>query len=133
MSMALPDHGCVNGWVLQDDDTVTRCPACAPVKPRLEVAHARTTDPLPSHEAAASVKVSVSEDFVRGVMEDIGKPVLDEDLIEFVREEYPDVRYTDSRLRTARAKLVEKGLVRFAGRGRTKRDKVASLFEVVPR
>lgn len=131
--MALPDHGCVSGWNLNPDDTVSRCPVCVPPKPHLEIAHARTTDPLPSHLAAASVKVSVSEDFVLGVMTDIAKPVLDEDLLEFIREQYPDVTHTDSRLRTARAKLVEKGLVRFAGRGRTKRDKVASLFEVLPR
>ena len=132
MSMALPDHGCVSGWRENPDGTVYRCPVCVPPKPRLELAHARTTDPLPSHLAAASVKVSVSEDFVLGVMTDIGKPVLDEDLLAFIREQYPNVTYSDSRIRTARHNLADKGLVRFAGRGRTKRDKVASLFEVAP-
>lgn len=131
--MALPDHGCVNGWTLNEDDTVSRCLVCAPPKRHLEVAHARTTDPLPSHLAAASVKVSPSEDFVLMVMKDIGKAVLDEDLISFIRAQYPNATHSDSRLRTARRTLVDKGLVRFAGRGRTKRDGVATLYEVTPR
>lgn len=124
-------HECLSGWLENSDGSVYRCPECVPA-PRLEVAHARKTDPIESHVAAASVKVSVSEDFVHGVLKDIGKAVLDEDLIEFIRTSYPEVTYTDSRIRTARGKLVEKGLARFAGRGRTKRDQVASLFEAVP-
>lgn len=131
MSMAAPEHSCVNGWILNDDDTVSRCPVCVPI-PRLQVAHARSTDPAQSHIAAAGVKVSVSEDFVLGCLKDIGQAVLDEELIAYVRSTYPQETHTDSRLRTARAKLVEKGLVRFAAMGRTKRDKPAAMWEAVP-
>lgn len=127
---AEPLHDCVDGWLIQADDTVLPCPTCRPSRPRLESAHARRTDPLTSHTAAASVKVSVSEDFVLGCLKDLAKPVMDEQLIDYVRETYPDVGFTDSRLRTARGKLVEKGLVRFAGRGRSKRDKPSNLWEV---
>lgn len=108
------------------------CPNCHSKPDRLESAHARKSDPVQSHIAAASVKVSTSEEFVLGCMKDLGKPVLDEDLIAYIRETYPDTNYTDSRIRTARAKLIEKGFVRFAGMGRSKRDKPSALHEVCP-
>ena len=123
-------HDCADGWVPNPDGTVYRCRDC---HPRLAVAHARRTDPIQSHQAAASVKVSPSEDFVLGCMKDIGKPVLDEDLIRYIRETYPEHRIADSRIRTARATLAnEHHLLRFAGMGRTQRDKAAAMWEATP-
>lgn len=126
--MALLAHDCVNGWLENEDGTVRKCPDC---HPHLQVAHARKSDPLESHLAAASVKVSVSEDFVLGCLRDIGKAVSDEELLAYVRQTYPDYKIADSRVRTARCKLVDKHLVRWGGRGRTSRDKACNIWEAV--
>lgn len=123
-------HDCAGGWVENPDGTVFRCSTC---HPRLAVAHARSTDPITSHIAAASVRPSASEEFVLYCLKDIGRPVLDEDLIDYIRATYPDHKIADSRIRTARGKLAtEHHLVRFAGRGRSRRDKPANLWEAVP-
>lgn len=128
--MALVQHQCDSGWVLLEDGTVRRCLEC---NPRLQVAHARSTDPVTSHEAAASVKVKVSESFVLACMKDIGKPVSDEELVSYIRSTYPEHKIADSRIRTARNKLTtEHHLVRWAGRGRTSRDKACNIWEAAP-
>ena len=120
-------HQCDAGLV-EINGVEYACPTCRR-QPRLEIAHARATDPETSHIAAASVQVSVSESFVLVCLTDIDKAVSDEELVDYIHDTYPDHKIADSRIRTARAKLVEKHLVRWAGRGRTKRDKTCNLWE----
>ena len=134
--MSMAAHQC-DGGLIEVNGVEYACPHCLHPEndsPRLRVAHARTTDPRTSHEAAASVQVSVSESFVLACLRDIGEAISDERLVAYIRETYPDQKIADSRIRTARGKLAEMSppLVRWAGRGRTTRDKACNLWEANP-
>jgi len=74
----------------------------------------RTTDPLTSHQAADSNNISGSRAVVLDLLRMVG-PQADHEMVD--RHEWSRVhpQYTAQRLRTARAELVEAGLVEFAG------------------
>lgn len=74
-------------------------------------AEARATDPNTSHEAAESISneaVEASEKFVLETLRACG-PITDEDVFDLAV--IAGHRWSPSRLRTARAQLVRKGLV----------------------
>lgn len=68
----------------------------------------RTTDPETSHEAAASVDVTKSRDFVLSILRDFG-PMADFEIEDQSR--FEGHKWTGQRLRTARAQLVKQNLV----------------------
>lgn len=84
------------------------------------VAVARNTDPLTSHEAAASVTtIRKSQEFVLGLLRARG-PSTDEELWNFYVPRRPDpVRISPSGMRTRRSELVKRGLVKDTGERRT--------------
>lgn len=75
----------------------------------VDVAHARRTDPETSHEAAASIdRIRESQEAVLEALRRHG-PMIDEELVERVSGQSP------SGIRSRRAELVVKGMVRFSG------------------
>lgn len=81
---------------------------------------ARLTDPNTSHLAAEAADLEGSQAVVHAVLEYAGPDGLtDEEISEGARQErfvaIVGRRYSDSRLRTARAELVERGVVVDAG------------------
>lgn len=81
-------------------------------------AHARTSDPTTSHEAAASVKnLSASEDAVLVVLKTWGA-MTDTTLIETYcdnRTRYGWPKQSDAGIRSRRKELVDRGLVEDSG------------------
>ena len=78
-----------------------------------EEAHARTTDPTTSHEAAKSVDVTKGQKVVLAEFRMYTK-LTDEELIEALRiraTSCPDALLSDSGARSRRAELVRKGYV----------------------
>ena len=94
-------------------------------------AHARSTDPSTSHEAAASVEdLRESQTRVLAFIARHG-PITDEDLARVVRGE--QFAISPSGLRTRRSELVHLGLVRDSGkRTLTNAGRRTILWEVVP-
>jgi hypothetical protein len=93
--------------------------------------YARKTDPYTSHEAAASVKnFTLTQQAILGLLK---SPMTDEDLVE---------RYdlqsrvglapmaSPSGIRTARHKLVERGVVDSVGEGRSRFGRKALIWSV---
>lgn len=79
-------------------------------------AHARSTDPSTSHRAAASIsaaRLRESQEEVLRVLRDYG-PLCDCDLLTTYRET-SELEQSDSGIRTRRAELVARGLVRDSG------------------
>ncbi len=77
-----------------------------------DTARTRRTDPLTSHEAADLNDVTASIGAVLDTLTQYG-PKADHELHELM--EYLGYPYTGQRIRTARASLVDRGLVRDAG------------------
>lgn len=82
-----------------------------PVPPR---AHARRTDPETSHWAAASVDVTTTQSYVLTALR-MGGPMSDEEIGDYIRKTWPEVKMTEQSVRSRRSELVGKGLVEFAG------------------
>jgi len=80
-----------------------------------ESPNARLSDPTESHEAAGSISVghkAASQAIILHILRDAGCPLTDEEIGE---EAVWFGTWSPSRLRTARAELVEQGLVRKVG------------------
>ena len=78
-------------------------------------AHARSTDPETSHEAAAKVKgITQVQGRILACLSIQGK-LTDEELSEVYHSYYPEHPVTDQSLRSRRSELVARGAVRFAG------------------
>lgn len=79
------------------------------------VAHTRTTDPVTSHSAALSVRVTENQQHVLNVLRNEG-PMTDVQLVRRYNYWHGAVvnmpRQSESGIRTRRAELVDKGLVR---------------------
>lgn len=94
-----------------------------------EVAHARTTDPETSHEAAETVDVRTSQAEVLRLLE-LG-PATDEELAG--RAYRKGVRMSPSGLRSRRAELVDKGLAEHTGEHKlTKAKRRTRVWRAVP-
>lgn len=77
------------------------------------MAHARTTDPLTSHEAAASVQ---NEQTIRyWVLKLLDRPRTDVELVEVYGKMKRAPRASESGIRSRRAELVADGLVQATG------------------
>lgn len=77
------------------------------------MAHARTTDPQTSHEAAASVQ---NENTIRHwVLKLLDRPRTDVELVEVYRKMKYAPRASESGIRSRRAELVADGLVQDTG------------------
>ena len=77
------------------------------------MAHARKTDPVTSHAAAASITAIddlTSKETVLWVLRLFG-PMTDKSMIATIRAFQPSRQFADSRLRTARSDLVKLGKV----------------------
>lgn len=85
---------------------------------------ARGTDPVTSHEAAASVRKRESQQIVLAALREIG-PATDEVLVEYLE----DKPISPSRARTARCELHRAGAVREAGESKTRSGRRALLWE----
>ena len=84
-------------------------------------AHARSTDPATSHEAAASVgegKMYASQQAVLSALRVRG-PMTDPEIARQITIHGDGQVHSESRLRTARKELVDKGMVHAAGIDRT--------------
>ena len=84
-------------------------------------AHARSTDPATSHEAAASVgegKMYASQQAVLSALRVRG-PMTDPEIAREIQIHGDGQTYSDSRLQTARKELVDKDLVHADGIDRT--------------
>lgn len=92
----------------------------------LFTAMARSSDPLTSFSAGASVNKRQSQAMVLAALRYIG-PVTDERLLDHLATN--GLPITPSRARTARHELVLAGLVREAGEGRTRSGRRALLWE----
>ncbi len=77
-----------------------------------EGARTRRTDPLTSHAAGdvTEGKVAASQHAVARILEDANEPLTDEQIATKARWDY-GMRFSESRLRTARHELVEQGVV----------------------
>lgn len=85
-------------------------PMVHPGSPRVRVG-----DPVSSHEAADATDgcVGASQAAVRDVLAGVMFPLTDAEIVRLVNREL--VRFSESRIRTARHELVEDGLVVAAG------------------
>ena len=84
-------------------------------------AHARSTDPSTSHEAASSLgegKLLASQQAVLSALRVRG-PMTDPEIAREIQIHGDGQTYSESRLRTARKELVDKDLVHAAGIDRT--------------
>lgn len=98
---------------------------------------ARPTDPATSHEAASSADLLGSQQLVYVIFEKLGHGIPDHELIDwaafFGTAGARLRRYSPQRLRTARAELVDKGIVRDSGRRTvTEYGRDAVVWELVP-
>ena len=83
-----------------------------------ETAHARSSDPETSHEAAASIKDIAATQFkVWMLFSAFPDGATDEELLRRARQ--TGLLISDSGLRTRRSELVSKGLVEWSGEKRT--------------
>lgn len=82
---------------------------------------ARRTDPLTSHEAADLNDTAGSRRAVLLILQAYGRPLADFE-IEKIHDEAGG-KYTGQRLRTARAELVERGVVADVGESITPHDR----------
>lgn len=81
--------------------------------------NARRTDPVESHEAADSITPDVTAASQAAVLNALGSvlyAVTDQEIAHLVNRE--QIRFSESRLRTARHELEEMGVVRHAGRSK---------------
>ena len=99
-------------------------------------AHARTTDPITSHEAAAGIDLIRSQMLVLTFCREyMGEFFTDKNLaatyrrvVEVGGAQLPPV--SDSRIRTARKELVDAGLITFAGYTEPERGRRESIWKV---
>lgn len=101
------------------------------VKSRV-AAHARSTDPQTSHDAAA--RISNFTNVAMGILETLIEygPMHDEKLIAKFREYCPSVKASDSGIRSRRAELVGYGELRDSGdRAKTKSGRDSIVWEIV--
>jgi len=93
-------------------------------------AHARRTDPQTSHEAAKSVRnISETHAIIMDVFSSKG-PLTDEQLIAIIRRA-PDVRVSDSGIRSRRSELVKLGKIREHNQnGRTTSGRKCTVWEI---
>ena len=89
-------------------------------------------DPSPSFEAAQAItaeKLTDVQERVLSLLRILG-PTTDDELIGWWLEYNPDTRATDQSIRSRRAELVRKGLVRDSGRdGKSKHGNKATVWE----
>lgn len=79
-----------------------------------DMANARKTDPVTSHEAAESVRtITLTQEFVLRVLR---RPRVDVELVKAYQAMKTAPRASESGIRSRRAELVERGLVRDSGR-----------------
>lgn len=101
----------------------------------LSQARARTTDPVTSHEAAATVDPSPSQDTVLTIARHyLGQYFTDTGLVETyhrIRETAELPRLSDSRLRTARRELVDAQQIRHAGYTEPATGRRHSIWELL--
>lgn len=77
------------------------------------MAHARRTDPTTSHEAAASVSnITLTQEFI---LKALVRPATDVALVERYQSLKRAPRASESGIRSRRAELVNRGLVRDSG------------------
>lgn len=98
----------------------------------MTTAYARTTDPDTSHAAAESITdLRLRQAAVLSVLNFVGQ-LTDEELVEQYGEISP-VPQSPSGIRTRRAELVRKGLVRYAGYKRVLRSgRLGRVWEAAP-
>lgn len=97
---------------------------------------ARQADPLTSHAAADAADLLGSQQLVYAIFEKLGHGIPDHELVDwaafFGTAGARLRRYSPQRLRTARAELVEKGLIRDSGRvAPTEYGRDAVIWELV--
>ena len=97
-------------------------------------AHARISDPETSHEAASSVSdISETQIIIRALL--AGYPMTDEELIRSYQnavEQKIAPMASESGIRSRRAELVDRGLVRDSGRfGTTRSGRRSKIWEAV--
>lgn len=98
--------------------------------PTQERARRRRTDPITSFWAAQGIDCNRRQGMVLAAF--IKGDATHEDLIERVREIYPDSPVADSTVRTGCSELMEKGLVESLGAiGRTKFGKTCNVYRRV--
>lgn len=96
-------------------------------------AHARRTDPLSSHEAAAraSNRLTDTQDRILVALR-MGGPGTDEQIESRFRKWWPEFRVSPQSIRSRRSELVKRGLVRPADRrGTTQFGNSSQVWEVV--
>lgn len=95
-------------------------------------AHARNTDPETSHEAAATIDQSKSQQAVMTAARNhLTGPFTDKDLVRTFRQERATLpRFSESRIRTARRELVDQGLLQLHGLTRPVSGRRERLWEV---
>jgi hypothetical protein len=96
------------------------------------IAHARTSDPETSHEAAASVgEVRLSQTYVYTVLSHAG-PSTDEELVRRYAAS-PHPMQSPSGIRSRRAELARLGMVEFTGeKRRMSTGRLARVWRAVP-
>ncbi len=75
----------------------------------IEVAHARTLDPMESHLAAAGVDVTKTQKLVLAAL--IPGAATDHELVLRIKDYWPEAKVTPQSVRSRRSELVSKGLV----------------------
>lgn len=101
------------------------------------IARSRTTDPTTSVDAGRSVNVAHSQAYVLAVFQVFGD-FADHELVDFHAQDTEGQvawgKFSPQRLRSARAELVEQGVIEFAGIYRlTDSGRRARVWQVVPR
>lgn len=79
-----------------------------------EKARARRQDPWTSHLAAEGVDVTRGQGIVLAAF--IGGPATDDELVDRIKDYWPDVEITPQSVRSRRAELVRKKLVEDSGK-----------------
>lgn len=95
-------------------------------------AHARTTDPIESHLAAASLDHFVLSNVEQVIYKLLTTPMTDEELVNAYRRNaelglHPF--HSDSGIRTRRNELYQRGLIRVKGVTRNRNDKQVRIWE----
>lgn len=102
-----------------------------PILPLFEQAHARASDPVQSHQAAASVSLTNlgrTKDGIIAILRKFG-PLTDDQIAAHFLEMYGDKKASPSGLRSRRSWLVDHGMVIQCGMSKTKSNRNCGVWK----